>query len=197
MQNQSHIGICKRWHKQPSACKRWHRKSNRVLTCVTLKIKTFLPIKRCHVSWRRSLKAPLIKVWHMSPIELRRVWLTHPQTPINKSLPKAFLNTKTSRAQVASKKIQKYLEVQKLCRNQASNPSRNSTSKSKNIRSRIIQTIYLDPKVCWNQAQKPLETLTNHKSMKLYRFKPPKYRRTSTTNLQRRRTRRTWRTRNF
>ena len=127
----------------------------------------------------------------MSPIKFRHISLTHPQTPINKSLPKAFLNTKTSRAQVASKKIQKYLEVQKLCRNQASNPSRNSTSKSKNIRSRIIQTICLDPKVCWNQAQKPLETLTNHKSMKLYRFKPPKYRRTSTTNLQRRRTRRT------
>ena len=79
-------------------------------------------------------------------------------------------------------------EVQKLCKNQASKPSRTSTSKLKNTRSRIIQTICLDPKVCWNQAQKPPETSTNHKSVKLYGFKPPKPQRTSTTNLWRRRT---------
>ena len=36
--------------------------------------------------------------------------------------------------------------------------------------------------------QKPPETSTNHKSVKLYGFKPLKHRRTSTTNLQRRRT---------
>ena len=79
-----------------------------------------------------------------------------------------------SREQAASEKIQKHSEVQKLYRNQALKSSRTSTSKSKNIRSRIIQTICLDPKVCWNQAQKPLETLTNHKSRKLYGFKPLK-----------------------
>ena len=67
-----------------------------------------------------------------------------------------------SRAQAALEKIQKHLEVQKLCRNQASKPSRTSTSKSKNIQSKIVQTICLDPKVCWNQAQKPPETLINH-----------------------------------
>ena len=79
-----------------------------------------------------------------------------------------------SRAQAASEKIQKHSEVQKLYRNQALKSSRTSTSKSKNIRSRIIQTICLDPKVCWNQAQKPPKTLTNHKSRKLYGFKPLK-----------------------
>ena len=56
--NQSHISACKWWHKQRNACKRWHKQSNRALTCVTLKIKTFQPIKQCHVSWRKSLKSP-------------------------------------------------------------------------------------------------------------------------------------------
>ena len=37
-------------------------------------------------------------------------------------------------------------------------------------------------------TQKTPETSTNHKSVKLYRFKPLKHRKTSTTNLQRRRT---------
>ena len=58
-------------------------------------------------------------------------------------------------------------------------------SNTKNIWSRIIQTTYLDLKVHWNQAWKPLETSTNHKSVKLYGFKPLKLRRTSTTNLRR------------
>ena len=143
-------------------------------------------------------------------------------------------------------------EVKKLYEDQASKPSRTSTPKSENIRSRIIQTIFLDPKVCgnqaqrskniiksqisealriqaskapknfhhkstntknirsriiqttcldlkghWNQAQKPPETLNNHKSVKLHGFKPLKPQRTSTTNLWRRRTWRTWRTNDF
>ena len=54
-----------------------------------------------------------IRLWHVSPIRLRHVSLTHPQTPINRSLPKAFRRhqdilgeeTKPSRAQAASKKI--------------------------------------------------------------------------------------------
>ena len=32
----------------------------------------------------------LIRLWHVSPIKLRHMSLTHPQTPINRSLPKAF-----------------------------------------------------------------------------------------------------------
>ena len=83
---QSHTGMCKQWHKQ----------SNQVLTCVTLKIKTFQPIKQCHVSWRKSLKAPPIMLWHVSSISLCHVSLTRPKIPINKSFPKAFLHTKTS-----------------------------------------------------------------------------------------------------
>ena len=136
-----------------------------------------------------------IRLWRVSSIRLCHVSLTHPQTPINRNLPKTFKGeTKPSRAQAASEKIQKHSEVQKLYGNQASKPSRTSrtsTSKSKNIRSRIIQTICLDPKVFRNQAQKPPKTSTNHKSTKLYGFKPIKPRRTSTTNLRRRRTRRT------
>ena len=31
-----------------------------------------------------------IRLWHVSPIRLRHVLLTHPQTPINRSFPKAF-----------------------------------------------------------------------------------------------------------
>ena len=111
----------------------------------------------------------------MSPIRLRHVSFTHPQTSMNRNLPKAFRD----------KRIQKY---KKLCKNQASKPSRTSTPKSKNIRSRIIQTICLDPKVCENQAQEPPTTSTNHKSVKFYRSKFLKPRRTTTTNLRRQRT---------
>ena len=78
---------------------------------------------------------------HVSPIGLRHVSLSHPQTPINRSLPKAFGGREDS-------------EVQKLCKNQVSKPSRTSIPKLKNTRSRIIQNICLDPKVYGNQAQR-------------------------------------------
>ena len=61
-------------------------------------------------------------------------------------------------------------------------------SNTKNIRRGIIQIIFLDFKGYWNQAQKPLETSTNHKSVKFNKFKPLKPRRTFATNLRRRRT---------
>ena len=98
---QSHISTCKQWHMPHITCKRWHKWSNQLLTCATLKIKTFWPIKWCRVSWRKSLKNPPIKLWHVSPIKLHHVLLTYPQTLINRSLPKAFLDTKTSRVQAA------------------------------------------------------------------------------------------------
>ena len=44
----------------------------------------------------------------MSPIKLYHMSITHTQTPIIGSHPKAFLCTKTSTLQAASKKIQKY-----------------------------------------------------------------------------------------
>ena len=78
-------------------------------------------------------------------------------------------------------------QIGEALRIQASKAPKNfhhKPSNMKNIRSRIIQTICLDLKVHWNQAQKPPETSTNRKSVKLYRFKPPKPRRTSATNLQ-------------
>ena len=62
---------------------------------------------------------------------------------------------------------------------------RHKPSNTKNIQKEIIQIIFLDLKVHWNQAQKPLEISTNHKTTKLYGFKPLKHRRTSITNLWR------------
>ena len=97
-----------------------------------------------------------------------------PQTSINRSLPKAFEEKKDS-------------EVQKLCKNQASKPSRTSTLKSKNTQSRIIQTIFLDPKVYRNQAQRS-EKHQQTTNRWLYGSKPLKPRRTSTINFRRRRT---------
>ena len=210
----------------------------------------------------------LIRLWHVSSIRLRPVSLTHPQTPINRSLPKAFQKIKTSwdRPRHLGRGLGRYLEFRspeallepspeasrnfknfnfeykehskrnhlnylprsqrslksssKASRNlnksqisetlqiQASKAPKNfhhKPSNTKNIRSRIIQTTCLDLKVHWNQAQKPPETSTNHKLVKLYRFKPLKHQRTSTTNPQKeekrtkntKNTRRTWRTKNF
>ena len=71
----------------------------------------FQPIKRCHMSWRKSLKAPPIKRQHMSPIRLHHMSFIHLQTPLNRSLPKAFLYTKTSRYKQHQRKFrstQKY-----------------------------------------------------------------------------------------
>ena len=82
-------------------------------------------------------------------------------------------------------------QIGEALRIQASKTSKNfrhKFSNTKNIRSRIIQTICLDLKVCENQAQKPLETSVNHKLVKLYGFKPPKPQRTSAMNLQIQRT---------
>ena len=96
-----------------------------------------------------------IRLWHVSPIKLRHVSLIHPQTPINRNLPKAFQEGWGWRAGEDQD-----WEVQKLYWNQALKPpriSRNSTSNTKNIRREIIQIIFLDLKGHWNQAQKPPE----------------------------------------
>ena len=90
----------------------------------------------------------------------------------------------------ASKNLNKP-QINETPRIQASKAPKNfhhKPSNTKNIQRGIIQIIFLDLKVHWNQAQKPLETSTNHKSAKLYGFKPLKHRRTSTTNPQKGRT---------
>ena len=56
-------------------------------------------------------------------------------------------------------------------------------SNTKNIRSRIIQITCLDQSSL-ELSSKTSRNLTNHKSVKLYRFKPLKPRKTSTTNLR-------------
>ena len=103
--------------------------------------------------------------------------------------PKAFQHTKTpwerswntqtkpSRAQSASEKIQKHSEVLKLCWNQALKPpgtSRTSALNAGNIQSRIIWTTCLDLKGHWNQAQKRPETSINHKSSEALRIQASK-----------------------
>ena len=121
----------------------------------------------------------------MSPIIFYHMSLTNPQTPINRSLPKAFLHTKifwktswktpTHQGNHATNSIKEDSEIQKLYCNLALKPprtSRTSTSNMKNIQSTIIQTTFLDLKVFWNQGQKPSETSRNHKLAKLYEFKP-------------------------
>ena len=125
--------------------------------------------------------------------------LTYPQTPINKSLSKAFQHTHThsktpwerswdTQQEIhATSSIKEYSEVQKLCQNQALKPlrtSRTSISNTKKIRSKIIQTTCLDLKGHQNQAQKPPKFSRNCKLVKLYGFKPLKPQRTSTTNLR-------------
>ena len=119
----------------------------------------------------------------MSPIRLCHVSLTHSQTPINRSLPKAFGGDKD-------------LEVQKLCKNQVSKPSRTSTPKSKNTRSRIIQTICLDPKFTGiklkssknNNKSQISETLRIQasKALKNFHHKPLKMKNTRRTRRMRR-----------
>ena len=91
--NQSHISMCKRWHKQSSMCKRWHMQSS---------------------ACKYDISRP-IRLWHVSPIRLRYVSLTHPQTPINRSLPKTFRDTKIQKYKsFAGIKPQSLQELQEL-----------------------------------------------------------------------------------
>ena len=46
-----------------------------------------------------------IRLWHVSPIGLHHVSLTHPQTPINRSLPKAFEGDRGFRSTKSSARI--------------------------------------------------------------------------------------------
>ena len=91
----------------------------------------------------------------------------------------------------SNSKASKNLNKPQICKAlwiQASKSPKNfhhKPSNTKNIRRGIVQIIFLDLKVHWNQAQKPIESSTIHKSVKLYGFKPLKPQRTSTTNLRR------------
>ena len=51
-----------------------------------------------------------IKLWHVSPIRLCHMSLTHLQTLINRSLPKAFEGTKTPRRDLEFKSPEALLE---------------------------------------------------------------------------------------
>ena len=112
-----------------------------------------------------------IRLWHVSPIRLLHVLLTHLQTPIDRSLPKTFRKDQDSKDQDS--------KVKKFCWNQALKPpttSRTSTPKSENIRNRIIQTICLDPKICGNQAQRSenINKSQISEAQRIQTFKAPK-----------------------
>ena len=126
-----------------------------------------------------------IKLWHVSPIKLRHVSLTHPQTTINRSLPKAV---KESWGEIL--KGPRSWEETKIEKSRSSVGTKLWILQELQlwIRREIIQIIFLDFKGHWNQTSKPSKTSTNHKLVKLYGFKPLKPRRTSATNLQIRRT---------
>ena len=66
--NQSHLSTCKRWRKHLARVSDDRGSLARVSD---------------------DISKP-IRLWHVSPIRLRHVSLTHPQTPINRSLPKTF-----------------------------------------------------------------------------------------------------------
>ena len=57
-----------------------------------------------------------IRLWHVSPIRLRHVLLTHLQTPINRSLPKTFKRTKIQKwksfARIKPQSLQEHQELQ-------------------------------------------------------------------------------------
>ena len=88
--NQSHSSSCKWWHKQSSTSKRWHKHSN---VC-----------KRWHKQTNQAVTCF---------INQTQPRVTHPpQTPINRSLPKAF------QKEIKKPRHQEEIlssEVQKLC----------------------------------------------------------------------------------
>ena len=86
-------------------------------------ITTQKPTEICQVSCKKKIMHQrtckrwhkgLIRLWHVSPIRLRHVSLTHPKTPINRSLPKAFKGDQTI---YSTNSIIEDSEVLKLCWN--------------------------------------------------------------------------------
>ena len=67
-----------------------------------------------------------IRLWHVSAIKLRHISLTHPQTPINRSLPKTFEKKKDS-------ELKKALQESNLKAFKNFNPEIEEHLKSKNI----------------------------------------------------------------
>ena len=125
-----------------------------------------------------------IRLWHVSPIRLRHVSLTHPQTPINKSLPKAFQkgqgdpkeSWRRPRFKSPETLLEPSLEASKNFKNfnfEYEEHSKRNYPNHLPISQRSLET-----------SLKPPKTSTNNKLVNLYRFKPLKPRRTSTTNLR-------------
>ena len=141
----------------------------------------------------------------MSPIRLHPVSLTHPQTPINRSLSKAFQDIKTSwerrprNQDILGERLshlehkqhqRRFISIETLLESSpdASNNFKNFDLKCKEHSKQNHLNYMPRSQGSLELARKPLETPRNHKLVKLNRSKPLKSRRTSTTNLQIRRT---------
>ena len=126
----------------------------------------------------------------MSPIRLRHVSLTYSQTFINRSLPKAFQRRAEGGLRLKSWRRSRLRSPEALLE-----PSFEASKNFKNFNFEYEEHSKRNHPNHLPRSQRSLESsskasrnLTNHKLMKLYGFKPPKPRRTSTTNLQIRRT---------
>ena len=141
----------------------------------------------------------------MSPIRLHPVSLTHPQTPINRSLSKAFQDIQTSwerrprhqdilgerPSHLEHKQHQRrFISIETLLESSpdASNNFKNFDVKCKEHSKQNHLNYMPRSQGSLESARKPQETPRNHKLVNLNRSKPLKSRRTSTINLQIRRT---------
>ena len=100
----THQCTCKQWHKQPRTCKWWHKQSH---TCKWWH-KQSSTCKRWHKQTNQAVTCVTNQTRHVS--------FTHPQTPINKSLPKTFKGTRIqkwkSSARIKPQSLQEHQELQ-------------------------------------------------------------------------------------
>ena len=123
-----------------------------------------------YVPWRTRHKVSPFKLWHKSLMITNHVLSHLPKTHINRDPSQSCRETYTH---IQKSRNSTGIKLQSLQKLQPSNPN--------NIRRENIQVIFLNLKVHWNQVQKCSETLKDCNLVKIYRFKPPKPRRTSTT----------------
>ena len=137
-----------------------------------------------YVPWRTRHKVPSFKLWHMSLMITSHVSSHLPKTHITRDPSQSYRGTYTHIQKSRNSVGIKFQSLQEL-----------QPSNLNNIRREIIQVIFINLKVHWNQVQKCSETLKDCKLVKIYGFKPPKYRRTSTTIFEdKEHTKKIWRT---
>ena len=122
----------------------------------------------------------------MSPIRICHVSLTHPRTPINRSLPKTFQREAREGLKLKSWRRSRLRSPETML--EPSFEASNFNFECKEHSKRNHPNHLPRSQSSLESSLKASRNLTNHKSVKLYGFKPLKYWRTPTTNLQIRRT---------